>query len=78
MAYSASTDTTLETAASIRSDCDLTPTAPVRKGADSGAGNPRFFRRGFVLPPIGRSESAEYATSTANRDAADDASLPQS
>jgi hypothetical protein len=47
VAYSASTDTTLETAASIRSDCVLTLAAPVRRCADGGAGNPSLLPARF-------------------------------
>ena len=49
LTYAASGEMTLETAAFIRSDCVLTPTAPLRKRAEIGAGNPHSLRRGFVL-----------------------------
>ena len=64
---SASGEPTLENAASIHSDCELTEAAPLRKGAEVGAGNPRCFRRSFELSRVASVRVARQdASSTAN------------
>jgi len=47
----ASGELTLETAPVVRSDCGLTPGAPVHKKW-TGRGTPRSLRRSFILTPI--------------------------